>query len=97
MILRTFGIRRGSTVPQCRAGFCMMNRNSLDSQVTGNKRPLYPKVNHYWFKVADNYVWAWVDTLLYWGTRTLSVLLDLFLQSTPAVLLTGVAHLELIC
>ena len=27
----------------------------LDSQVAGNSRPLYPKVDHYWFKVAHNY------------------------------------------
>ena len=30
-------------------------RNYLDSQVAGNNRPLYPKVDHYWFKVAHNY------------------------------------------
>ena len=27
----------------------------LDSQVAQNNRPLYPKVDHYWFKVAHNY------------------------------------------
>ena len=27
----------------------------LDSQVAGNNRPLYPKVDHYWFQVAHNY------------------------------------------
>ena len=27
----------------------------LDSQVAGNNRPPYPKVDHYWFKVAHNY------------------------------------------
>ena len=27
----------------------------LDSQVAGNNRPLYPKVDTYWFKVAQNY------------------------------------------
>ena len=27
----------------------------LESQVAGNNRPLYPKVGHYWFKVAHNY------------------------------------------
>ena len=27
----------------------------LDSQVAGNNRPLYPEVDHYWFKVAHNY------------------------------------------
>ena len=27
----------------------------LDSQVAGNNRPLYPKVDHYWFKAAHNY------------------------------------------
>ena len=27
----------------------------LDSQVAGNNRPLYPKVDRYWFKVAHNY------------------------------------------
>ena len=27
----------------------------LDSQVAGNYRPLYPKVDHYWFKEAHNY------------------------------------------
>ena len=28
----------------------------LDSQVAGNNGPLYPKVDHYWFKVvAQNY------------------------------------------
>ena len=26
----------------------------LDSQVAGNNRPLYPKVDHYWLKVAHN-------------------------------------------
>ena len=31
-------------------------KNNLDSQVVGNNRPLYPKVDHYWFKVAHNYV-----------------------------------------
>ena len=30
------------------------NRYYLDSQVAGNKGPLYPKVDHYWFKVAHN-------------------------------------------
>ena len=29
--------------------------NHLESQVAGNNRPLYPKVDHYWFKVAYNY------------------------------------------
>ena len=29
--------------------------NYLDSQVAGNNRPLYPKVDHSWFKVAHNY------------------------------------------
>ena len=27
----------------------------LESQVAGNNRPLYSKVDHYWFKVAHNY------------------------------------------
>ena len=27
----------------------------LDSQVAGNDRPLYPKVDHYWLQVAHNY------------------------------------------
>ena len=27
----------------------------MDNQVAGNNRPLYPKVDHYWFKVAHNY------------------------------------------
>ena len=27
----------------------------LDRQVAGNYRPLYPKVDHYWLKVAHNY------------------------------------------
>ena len=27
----------------------------LDSQVAGNSRPLYPKVDHHWLKVAPNY------------------------------------------
>ena len=27
----------------------------LDSQVAANNRPLYPKVGHYWCKVAQNY------------------------------------------
>ena len=26
----------------------------LDSQVAGSNRPLYPKVDHYWLKVAHN-------------------------------------------
>ena len=29
-------------------------RAPLDSQAAGNYRPLYPKVDHYWFKVAHN-------------------------------------------
>ena len=36
-----------------------------DSQVAGNNRPLYPKVDHYWFKVAHNYgplaLQVWLD------------------------------------
>ena len=31
------------------------NRDSLDNQVAGNTRPQYPKVDHYWFKLAHNY------------------------------------------
>ena len=27
----------------------------LDIQVAGNNGPLYPKVDHYWFKLAHNY------------------------------------------
>ena len=27
----------------------------LDSQVAGNNWPLYPKVDHFWFKVAHDY------------------------------------------
>ena len=30
-------------------------RTYLDSQVAGNNRPLHPKVDHYWFKVPQNY------------------------------------------
>ena len=30
-------------------------KKHLDSQVAGNDRPPYPKVDHYWFKVAQNY------------------------------------------
>ena len=30
-------------------------RAYLESQVAGNNRPLYPKVDHYWFTVAHNY------------------------------------------
>ena len=30
-------------------------QNDLDSQLAGHNRPLYPKVDHYWFKVAHNY------------------------------------------
>ena len=30
-------------------------QGNLDSQLAGNYRPLYPKVNHFWFKVAHNY------------------------------------------
>ena len=32
----------------------MQENDYLDSQVAGNNRPLYPKVDHYWFKVAHN-------------------------------------------
>ena len=33
----------------------LKRRCYLDSQVAGNNRPLYPRVDHYWFKVAPNY------------------------------------------
>ena len=29
--------------------------STLESQVAGNNRPLDPKVDHYWLKVAQNY------------------------------------------
>ena len=32
----------------------------LDSQVAGNNGPLYPKVDHYWFKVAHKLPIMWV-------------------------------------
>ena len=32
-----------------------LEQTSMDSQLAGNNRPLYPKVDHYWFKVAHNY------------------------------------------
>ena len=35
--------------------FGMVVGTYLDSQVAGNNRPLYPKVDHYWFKVAHNF------------------------------------------
>ena len=28
---------------------------TMDSQAAGNNRPLYPKIDHYWFKVAYTY------------------------------------------
>ena len=40
----TFRLRRPSAFWCC-----------LDSQVAGDYRPLYPEVDHYWFKVARNY------------------------------------------
>ena len=33
----------------------MVAIKDLESQVAQNNRPLYPKVDHYWFKVAHNY------------------------------------------
>ena len=33
----------------------LQSKTNLDSQVAGNNRPLYPTVDHYWFKVARNY------------------------------------------
>ena len=36
-------------------GIRYLNKNNLDSQVAGNNRPLYPKVDPSWFKVAHNY------------------------------------------
>ena len=30
-------------------------RYDLDSHVAGNNGPLYPKVDHFWLKVAHNY------------------------------------------
>ena len=33
----------------------VIERLYLDSQVAGNHRPLYPKVDHHWFKVAHSY------------------------------------------
>ena len=38
----------------------------LDSQVAGNDRPLYPKVDHYWFKVAHNYSPLYPKVDHYW-------------------------------
>ena len=35
--------------------FRVLAKADLDSQVAGNNRPLYPKVDHCWFKVAHNY------------------------------------------
>ena len=40
----------GMHVPQV-----YLNIICMDSQVAGNNWPLYPKVDHYWFKVAHNY------------------------------------------
>ena len=34
---------------------CCCAHAVLDSQVARNNRPLYPKVDHYWFKVAHSY------------------------------------------
>ena len=34
---------------------CAFGREYLEIQVAQNNRPLYPKVAHYWFKVAHNY------------------------------------------
>ena len=44
----------GSYVCQ-RLGRNLPTSSYLDSQVAGNYRPLYPKVDHYWFKVAHNH------------------------------------------
>ena len=50
-----------STAYRCLAGaferrtYPSPKRTYLDSQVAGSNRPLYPKVDHYWFKVARNY------------------------------------------
>ena len=39
-------------VPEpCRLGVCCY----VDGQVAGDNRPLYAKVEHYWFEVARNY------------------------------------------
>ena len=32
-----------------------LHKACLDIQVAGNNRPLYPEVDHYWFKVAHIY------------------------------------------
>ena len=37
------------------ARLSLPNTAHLGSQVAGDSRPLYPKVDHYWFKVAHNY------------------------------------------
>ena len=48
---------------------CLMKGGYLHSQVAGNYRPLYPKVDHFWFKVAQNreplplQVHAWIVKL----------------------------------
>ena len=33
----------------------LIDKRYLKSQVARSKRPQYPKVDHYWFKVAHNY------------------------------------------
>ena len=35
--------------------YTVCNTECLDSQVAGNNRPLYAKVDHYWLKIAHNY------------------------------------------
>ena len=48
----------------------------MDSQVAGNDRRLYPKVDRYWFKVAHVYeplalqvvFWAYIRTIFFAGT-----------------------------
>ena len=40
--------------PKDDQGWPAAKMSYLDSQVAGNNRPLYPKVDHYWIKVAHN-------------------------------------------
>ena len=50
-----FGSGSGASriFPELKSEICP--KPYLDSQVAGNNRPLYPKVDHYWLAAAHNY------------------------------------------
>ena len=45
------------TITEMLIGNRHIDNSNLDSQVAGNNRPLYPKVDHHWFKVAHSCHW----------------------------------------